>query len=135
MERLRRYLIFFLIGVMSYWMPDVLIHWLNPAPIFLSFLLTFAVPTITGLTWYSLYERQKFSGYPKGFPLVMLLGIWTVGPLAIAAAMQPLGGRLLNPDQVQHLLVLWAMFPASTYIMATYSGSLLGLLIASFILL
>jgi hypothetical protein len=98
-------------------------------------LLTFGVPVIVGVTWFRLSRREPYRNYPSGFPLFMLLGIWALGPLAIAATMQVLGGRFLEPDQLQGFWLVWAAFPATTFIMATYSGSLGGLIITTFLLL
>ena len=65
----------------------------------------------------------------------MLLGIWMLSPLAIAIGMLPAGGRFLEAKQLGGFFVLWAMFPMTTSIMSTYSGSLGGVGLATLVLL
>ena len=63
----------------------------------------------------------------------MLIGIWLLGPLAIAIGVQPHGGAFLSSGNVKEFPAMAAYLPASTFMMATYSGSLGGLLITSII--
>lgn len=65
----------------------------------------------------------------------MLLGIWLFGPLAMAIGILPAGGKFLEMDQLSGFFMLWAMFPASTFMMSTYSGSLGGVGLATLVLL
>jgi len=67
--------------------------------------------------------------------MFMLLGIWAIGPLAIAATMQVLGGKFLDVENIQSFFMLWAFFPATTFMMSTYSGSLGGLILTTVMLL
>ena len=135
MKKAKLYGVFFLIGGVVYWGSDILFHWLKPAHFVWISLLTFGVPVIVGLTWYYLFKRHPFDLYPFGFPIFMLLGIWALGPLGIAIGMHPMGGKFFEPDQVMGFLQLWVAFPLATFTMATYSGSLGGVIITTFLLI
>jgi hypothetical protein len=65
----------------------------------------------------------------------MLLGIWSLGPLGIAIPGQFNGGSFLDPDNIGSFFTMWAIFPVSTFIMSTYSGSLGGVLLVTILLL
>ena len=65
----------------------------------------------------------------------MLLGIWALGPIGIAIPGQFNGGSFLDVDKIDTFLMLWAIFPASTFIMSTYSGSLGGVILVTVSLL
>jgi len=41
------------------------------------------------------------------------------------------GGSFLDPDKTGTFFTMWAIFPVSTFIMSTYSGSLGGVLLAT----
>lgn len=134
-ERAKAYGHYFFLGAGVYWGTDALIQWTHPPHRIWISLLTFGVPLIVGLMWYRLFRKKRYVDHPKAFPLFMLLGVWALGPLAIAATMQFLGGKFLDIGNLQSFLVLWVMFPATTFMMATYSGSLGGLIITTVLLL
>ncbi len=77
----------------------------------------------------------SYSRFRVGLPLFVLLGIWMLGPLAIAIGTIPAGGTFLETEQLGGFFVMWAMFPISTFIMSTYSGSLGGVGLATVVLL
>jgi hypothetical protein len=135
MESAIRYGWFILVGAATYWGTDALIQWTHPPHRIWISLLTFGVPSVVGGVWYRLFRKARYENYPKAFPLFMLLGIWALGPLAIAVTMQFLGGTILDIDKLQGFLMVWAAFPASTFMMSTYSGSLGGLIISTILLL
>ncbi len=138
MNQAKHYAQYASVGAGTYWIPDMLVHWIQLPHFVWIGLLTFAVPGMALFTWYVLSKRAPHSNFRVGLPLFMLLGIWLVGPLAIALGMVPAGGKFLEPDQLGTFLMLWAAFPFATFIMSTYSGSLggvglvtLGLIIAA----
>lgn len=124
MESTKRYGWFFLVGAAAYWGTDAVIQWTHPLHRIWISLLTFGVPSVVGVVWYRLFRKARYGNCPKAFPLFMLLGIWALGPLAIAVTMQFLGGTFLDIEKLQGFFMLWAAFPATTFIMSTYSGSL-----------
>ncbi len=134
MERAKHYALYVLVGAAAYWVPDILIHWLWPLHVWIA-LLTFLVPAVVGIIWFLLSRRPSYSRFPVGLPLFMLLGIWMLGPLGLAIGMLPGGGTFLEAEQLGGFFMVWAMFPISTFIMSTYSGSLGGVCLATLVLL
>ena len=135
MDRTKHYALYTVIGAAAYWLPDILIQWLRPTQQVWIVLLTFIVPAIVFATWLALSRHHLHAGFRVGLPLFMLLGVWLFGPLGIAIGMVPNGGTFLVPDQLGQFLVLWAMFPFTTFVMSTYSGSLGGVGLATLVLL
>ena len=126
---------FILIGAASYWIPDILIHWLNPRVTVWIALLTLLAPAVSGLTWCLLSVKERYKRSPASFPLLMLLGIWIFGPLAMAVGVIPAGGKFLTAEALPSFLSLWAVSPLSTWAMSLYSGSLGGIVIVTLTLL
>lgn len=135
MNRVKQYILYIFIGAGTYWVPDIAIQWTLYDTRIWILLLTFLIPIIVTTTYSFLFRSETHARYPVGLPLSMLTGIWLLGPLAIAIGVQSHGGTFLSSGNVKDFLMMWAYFPASTFIMATYSGSLGGLLITSIILL
>lgn len=135
MERAKHYVLYILVGAAVHWVPDILIQWVRPPHYIWISLLTFFVPVVVGVAWFLLSRRPAHSRFPAGLPLFMLLGIWLFGPLAIAIGILPAGGKFLETDQLGGFFMLWAMFPASTFMMSTYSGSLGGVGLATLVLI
>ena len=79
--------------------------------------------------------RRRFPQYMRAVPLWMLLGVWALGPLGVAVGMIPFGGTFLTAEHAREFLALWLWFPATTFIMSTYSGSLGGVLLVTIALL
>ncbi|MEW8441617.1 MAG: hypothetical protein AB2689_26000 [Candidatus Thiodiazotropha taylori] len=138
MDRIKHYSLYFIVGAIVYWVPDILIQWIRPPHKIWIILLTFLVPFIVGAVWFQLRKKEKYKKYRIGFPLFMLLGIWVIAPLAIAVGMIPAGGKFFEPGQIENMLSIMVYFPMATISMSTYSGSLggvglvtLGLIVAS----
>jgi hypothetical protein len=135
MERASHYVLYVMVGAITYWVPDILIQWIRPPHVVWILLLTFFVPTLVATTWFVLSRQPRHSRFRIGLPLCMLLGIWSLDPLAIAIGMVPNGGTFLEPEQLGEFLVFWVMFPLATFIMSTYSGSLGGVGLVTLVLL
>jgi hypothetical protein len=135
MERAKHYALYILVGAAAYWVPDILIQWIRPSHRVWISLLTFFVPAVVFATWFLLSRLPAHSRFHAGLPLFMLLGIWMLGPLAIAIGNVPGGGKFFETEQLGGFFMLWAMFPVSTFIMSTYSGSLGGVGLATLVLL
>ncbi len=63
-----------------------------------------------------------------------LLGVWGWGPPFMFVGATFSGGGLHTLSDLGGLLLLWAFFPVSTPMMATYDGSLVALLITTLML-
>lgn len=135
MDRIKYYSLYFLVGALAYWVPDILIQWVRPPHIIWIVLLTFFVPLVVVVTWYKLKAKKNYSKYHIAFPLFMLLGIWVIAPLAIAVGMIPAGGKFFEPDQLESFFMIMAFFPMGTITMSTYSGSLGGVGLVTLLLL
>lgn len=131
MGRAKHYGLYILVGAAAYWIPDILIQWLRPPHRVWILMLTVLVPAIVGMVWFFLSQRPSHSRFRVGLPLFMLLGIWLLGPFAIAIGIMPAGGKFLETGHLGEFMMLWALFPVSTFIMSTYSGSLGGVGLAT----
>ena len=63
----------------------------------------------------------------------MLAGIWLLGGLFMTMGASFSGGGLVGPDGARGVVfvLLLSLFPGYTFIMATYDGSLLALLLVT----
>ena len=129
MKKARFYVLYTLIGAVSYWVPDLLIHRILHDSLLWFLLLTLFVPAIVSLVYFLLFLRHPHSQYVLGLPLFMLLGIWLFGPLTVT-----LGQGSISSASLVDVLFMWAIFPGTTFMLATYSGSLGGLVITSCLL-
>jgi hypothetical protein len=135
MERARRYALYSTAGAVAYWMPDVLVHCLLPLDRVCILLLTVLPPAAVIVSAILLSRHPSPSRSRVAVPMFMLLGIWALGPIAIAIGAIPTGGTFLERANLAGFLAIWAIFPISTWMMATYSGSLGGLGLATLSLL
>ena len=122
-----------LLGAAAFWVPDALAHagrLSAPADVIVFTLLGPACALGT-YQWL----RRRFPLLPTAVPLWMLLGIWILGPLGIAIGLIPLGGTFLSPDRIGGFLWIWLLFPMTTFVMSTYSGSLGGVILVTLLLL
>jgi len=134
MSNMKRYGWFFLLGAGAYWGADALIQLIRPPHYVWISLLTFGVPFIVWLVWYRLYRAEGYNQYPRAFPLFMMLGVWALGPLLMGITAQLQGGTFLELEKLGQFFMVWVMFPATTFMMSTYSGSLGGLIITTIML-
>ena len=134
MSRVRRWVRFSLVGGLAYWVPDMLIHWVNPPHRIWITLLTFVVPAIVIFVWFFLARKAEYHEHRRSLAWLMLIGVWVFGPLGIAIGGATLGGTFLSPENITQFYILWSMFPATTFMMSTYSGSLGGVLLVTILL-
>lgn len=125
---------FIAIGGITYWFPDAVIQMLGlPHYVWIS-LLTFGVPAVVVFLYRRLSIREPYARYPVRFPLGMLIGVWFFAPVAMTLTAILQGSSFfLTSEAILTFLTLWAIFPISTFIMSTYSGSLGGVLLVSII--
>jgi hypothetical protein len=78
-----------------------------------------------------IHMRRRAVSRIGSIALWMLLGIWMLGPFCIMLQASFSGGGFVLPDTAPWLLRNFWVFPMSTFVMSTYSGTLGGLLIIS----
>jgi hypothetical protein len=129
---LRSFLTCLALGACIYWTVDIALHLAvpDPGPIILPLTL---LPPLAALAGYRYFGgRNSFDAFSAIAPLSMLLGIWALGPPAMAIGTVRTGGAFFT--DVSAFLMVWAAFPLSTFVMSTYSGSLGGLIIVTMVL-
>jgi hypothetical protein len=123
----------FVLGGLAFWLPDIALHALRGEN-FTSVdvvVLTGLLPIMAVVAAVVARRLQGSARAAVYAPLVVALGVWVLGPLAMLISWAPGGGGFAHQDAWLALLVLTAMFPMMTFMMATYDGSLGGLLIGS----
>ena len=70
-------------------------------------------------------RRKKYGSSRLGtMALLMLAGIWVLGPICIMVGASFSGGGFLVPDASHELMHQFWMFPAMTFVMSTYDLTL-----------
>ncbi|MEW6713786.1 MAG: hypothetical protein AB1306_01680 [Nitrospirota bacterium] len=132
MSKLKFYSLFLLIGALSYWLTDIVIHFILRGTDIIS--LTIVVPIVVTITYF--YLRKKIGQqFAVGLPMFMILGIWLFGPLGLAIGAIPGGGTFLESGNLKDFFAFFAIFPLSTFVMSTYSGSMAGLFLTTMLLI
>lgn len=125
----------FLLGALSFWGPEILLYAWKRRDLD-SRVVTFLLPCCLLLSYFLATRLQwcKVAGRPSGAAF-MLLGVWILGPTAmlIGATFQGAGFLTLGTGSAL-VTALLGLFPPYTFIMATYDGSLFGLIIASILM-
>jgi FtsH-binding integral membrane protein len=130
-RKVKSYLIFTLVGGIVYWGPYIVCRWVFGEHMIWFISITILVPLIVAYVYFFVWRKMKRLESPKIIAFFMLLGIWFFGPLGLAIGELPRGAIL----DVRGFLSLWAAFPLSTFMLATYNYSILSLMIATFILM
>jgi hypothetical protein len=127
-----RCIIFGVIGALAFWGTDFLIVWqLSDAEIRRRILAQTFVPfTAAALVQIGLSNFVQFRS--RFIEIVTLLvAIWITGPACMFANWTLQGAGYATPYSVFIVLGLTIFFPFSTFIMATYDGSLGALLLST----
>ena len=117
------------IGAISFWVPDILFHFFSQNPPI--YFLTFFDPVVVWLTHRFTIEPEPLRSRWGGEALLMVVGIWGFGPLAMAIGAQAQGGSFLDTENLAMFFKMWLMFPVTNIVMSTYSGSLGGLFLVT----
>jgi|SRR5579871_223279 hypothetical protein len=129
-ERPIRVLLLGAIGALSFWAPDLLLHWLIRMykGIDWFWILTLTLPA-TFAAAYLFTGSPKEKGF-KHIGVAMLLGVWCTGGLFILLEWSLLGGPALTGGFQNKLMeVMLSVFPPVTFFYSAYDGSLSGLLL------
>ena len=128
-----RWIFYILIGGGAFWMTDALflpVTLLVPARIWI-IAKTALLPLVVIVTVRVMTRRASPKRLPASTPYLMLAGIWLTGPVY---------SLLLNRLYFKTVMSLGetlfhlALFPLTTIVIATYSGALGGLIVASLFL-
>lgn len=123
-------------GPLIFWCPSVFLHLVrgNRFSGVDVLALTILLPLITGLTLALRWKIQKMLRDRLTFALLAVLGIWLLGPAMMMVGASYSGGGFSRPDSIHTVLLATAMFPAFTFVMSTYDGTLGALLLTSALL-
>lgn len=124
-------------GGLAFWLPSIAL-WAVRAESFSgidALALTGLLPLVAIAATF-IADRITCSSRPVATtPLAVCVGLWVLGPLAMTISATSTGGGFVNDGGWLIVIALTAMFPLTTYMMATYDGSLGGLLLGSVVLL
>ncbi len=120
-----------------FWTPSVALHaargynfrWLN------GLMLIFLSPLITlsGIAVFSRLGRKKDDS--SLIALSMLLGIWVLGPLFTTINATFAGAGFVNAGVWKFVVITTFFFPIFTFEFSTYDGTLLAVLLTTFLLI
>jgi hypothetical protein len=118
-----------LIAALAFWLPSVAIHSILGDRFGVGgvLLTTIACPAVAVVVFAVVCLLEKDMS-PVRCALWFLLGVWGWGPPCMFVGAAFSGGGLHTLSDLGGVLLLWAFFPVSTPMMATYDGSLVALL-------
>jgi len=131
-EPFLRLVLAFAAGALIFWLPVVLARLVfGDLGILLTIaLLTFSLPVLLCLALDLLAKRWTMCK-PK-LALAMLAGIWSTGPFFIMLSLSSTPGEGFQaPGAWSSVGLQIALFPFSTFMMASYEGSLLAVLLTT----
>lgn len=124
-----------LLGAVGFWLPDVAVHTWAGRSFDSSHVrfITVMLP-LTFLTSYLVVRRLAAKRSYRHVGLTMVLGVWLLGGMFMTIAATAGGGGFVGPDGFRGgvFVMMLGAIPIYTFIMATYDGSLLALLIVTF---
>src|ERR1700722_12625943 len=122
------------VGGISFWLPDVLIHSVRGHKFGGADVLVVSVVLPSTFLAAYLWAAKRFRDEPRG-RLVgrLILGVWLLGGFFTMLGASFAGEGFASPDGPQGAVVLTlaSVVPLFTYMMSTYDGSLLALLVVS----
>ena len=122
-----------LLGAVSFWAPDVIVHGITRRSFsgIHTLLLTILLPLCFTYTY--VIARRRYCNAKTFIALPMLIGLWTLGGLFMSVSASFSGGGFASPGGLRDafLLILLSFLPPYTFMMATYNGTLFGLLLAT----
>ena len=123
-----------LLGAAGFWLPDTLLHALrrsnfNGRDVW----IVTAVAPLTLLFTFLLVQRAYKRSSPKRVGLPLLAGVWLFGGLFMMVGASFSGGGMVSSYGIRFvvLTILLSVLPPYTFIMATYDGALIALLVVT----
>jgi hypothetical protein len=132
--RWSRLLKLMLLGAAGFWLPDTLLHALRRYDFDgRDVWIVTAVTPLTLLITFLLVKRADKGSPQKQVGLPLLAGVWLFGGLFMMVGASFSGGGLVSPNgmRVVVLTILLSVLPPYTFIMATYDGALIALLVVT----
>lgn len=143
-------LAYIVLGACVFWIPDTILHALQSyvysrfagsitkgiIGMILFFILPqVLLPVLSVAAALQVWRLGKNRTSLATISFSFLLGVWLLGPFFMTINASFTGGGFSRPDG-WHLVQLGTLlFPVFTFIMATYDGSLFGLLLATLLLI
>jgi hypothetical protein len=123
------------LGAVSFWLPDTLWHALRPFKFDSWDLIGITVlMPLSLLGTYAAVVKRLHRASQRG-PVVwpMLLGVWLLGGFFMMVGASFSGGGFVSPSGRFGILevLLMSLLPVYVFMMATYDGSLMALLVVS----
>jgi len=115
------------------WLPDIALHFTSGKKfgieaVFISILMPITAYLIRRILINKINHIWTTS-------LLMLLGLWLSGPLCMMISASASDGGFTQPNPWASLWSIYSIFPLATWMMSVYDGSMLGLLLASGVLI
>ena len=124
-----------ILGAVAFWLPDVIVHLVSGSAFsgVSVLLITVVMPAVTlwAFSRVDVAALRTLRGWPRS--LLMLLGIWLLGPVFMMVSATAGGAGFLTFNSPDDWLMMLQV-PASTFIAATYDGALGALLLTTLLL-
>jgi len=123
-----------MISIVAFWSPNIIGHAImgtgsGPPG---TFFLVGVLPALVVVVAHQMLIRSFRYRIHGGFmALNMLLAIWISGPSCMMLSSTFSGSGFANPDSLQTLVFMTAIFPITTFSMSAYTMALGALLLAS----
>ena len=120
----------FLVDALAFWLPSVVVHFMH-GPRFGVLdvvIISVACPGTAAIAFAALCLLEWGCSLAWRAS-IFLLGVWFWGPPSMTVAAAFLGGGPHTLSDLGGFVFLWALFPVTTPMMATYDGSLFALFI------
>jgi hypothetical protein len=133
MRNFTRIVAYMLAGAIAFWTPDILLQIRRGGDVAGRDVLLLAI--ILPWTLFSIYRvllsiRGREAVGPS-IAFYMLLGVWTLGSMAMMMGAIFTGGSLPHPGDVASIDLLTGLLPSSTYNLSAYDGSFIALLLST----
>ena len=137
MDSVIRIPLYVLVGGVTCWLPDVVLHLMRRSEFsrFDVLLATLLMPASIALSYLVLMLLFNTRVRRPSTAFFMFVGIWVFGSLATMVNATPTGGGFSQPGTAYAVTFSLLPLPPYTFIMATYDMSLAGLAFASVVML
>lgn len=121
---------FAVMGALSFWLPDVVIH-IHAGPKLDArhvWTITLLAPAIFILTYVASRRLASKCNYRRVGP-AMLLGVWLSGGLFMTIAAMASGSEFIGGSGIwRGIVIIISVIPIVTYVLSAYDGSVFALL-------